>query len=87
MKKNLSFWTVIIALIAMLVSILNWIGIITTQWNWSSFSLVLLMILASNEQFFKKGEPNKIKNARLLGIVLLLGVAFHFLIFIKSVWR
>ena len=87
MKKGLSFWTVIIALIAMLVSILNWIGIITTQWNWSSFSLVLLMILASNEQFLKKGDPSKIKNARIFGIVMLLGVVFHSLIFIKSIWR
>ncbi|MCB2310875.1 hypothetical protein LGL55_07250 [Clostridium tagluense] len=87
MKKNLCFWIVIIAMIAMVVSILNWIGIITTKWNWSSFSLVLLLSLASNEQFLKKGEPNKIMNARILGILYLLVVANNFLIFIKSVWR
>ena len=86
MKENLIFGTVIIALIAMLVGFLNSIGIITTQWNWTSFSLVFLMIIASNEQFLKKGKPNKIKNARILGSVMLLGGAFHFFMFIKSVW-
>ncbi|MBW9159656.1 hypothetical protein [Clostridium tagluense] len=87
MKKILRVCTLIAAFFAMVLGFLNLIGIITTQWAWISFAGILLAILMSREQFSIKGEPNKTKNARILGIVWLLAGAVSLLAFIKSVLK
>ncbi len=88
MKKILKVCILITGLIAIILGFLYLMGIITTQWDWISFTLVVLMIFMIGEEFLIKGEPNKIKNARiLLGVIKLLVCALTLLVFIKSVLR
>lgn len=87
MKKILRICILVAVYVGLILGFLNLIGTITTQWNWTSLSVVLLMIFTSIEQFSIKGEPNKIKNARVLGIIMLLACALNLLVFIKSVLK
>lgn len=87
MNKILEICILTAAVIALILGFLNLIGIITTKWNWTSLSLALIMIFMSVEQFLIKGGPEKIRNARILGVVMLLACVLNLLVFIKSVLK